>query len=125
MINAAVVKKNRVIRWNRVMLTACLLAIVVFVSLPILYAGCELIVTGIEISSYNTLAVKSDSDTAYVENAYAVRESLMLSQNPFISAMASHGWVLAVTMLLFFGIAPIKALYLLVETIFAKRNKCE
>lgn len=98
-----------------------LILFVFYVSGPVLYTGLELAVTGAEISDYNQLAVKTNSDTDYVENSFRVREELMNSANPFVSCMASHGILVAIPILFLFGIAPVVLLIDIIRAIFGNK----
>lgn len=78
-----------------------------FVSLPAIYAGAELAITSHEINSYNNQEVKTDSDTEYVSNSFAVREELANSSNPVISFMATSVWFVWIPMFGLLGLYPV------------------
>lgn len=78
-----------------------------FVSLPALYAGAEMAITSHEINEYNHKEVKTDSDTDYVSNSFAVREELANSNNPVIFIMANSVWFVWIPMFGLLGLYPI------------------
>lgn len=121
MINAA--RKNKVVRWDRVGAFLAILAAVIFIAVPVLYTGMELIVTKIEIANYNSLAIKPEFETDYVLNSFAVLESLQASSHPFVAVMAANKWFVWVPIMIIFGFMPFRILGIFISEIFARKHK--
>lgn len=89
---------------------AIILVIVSFmalVSIPAVYTGVQLAFIGEDIQHYNSQTIKTDEMTAMIQVDFDLREELMQSSHPVISAMANNSSMIWIPLFLIVGVMPI------------------